>query len=119
MKPVTRFATILLFLGLASPALAQDYGSWKQLTNPFPSTGGGGVMIHDYDPVISGKICTTDFSARTGDERLEGSVVFDAVETQGGVLCTNGRWRMKADGATGTTPFQVFIRDGIKRGDPL
>ena len=114
-----RLATLLMILGLASPVLAEDFGGWKRLTNPFPSTGGGGVMIHDYDPVITGNTCTTDFSARSGTDRFDGTVVFDAIETQGGVLCTNGRWRMKADGATGTTPFKVFIRDGIKRGDPM
>jgi len=110
---------IVLFVCLASSALAQDYGTWKPLTNPFPSTGGDGVMIHDYDPVIVGRTCKTDFSARSGADRFDGEVVFDALETQGGVLCTNGRWRMKDGSNSGTTPFQVFIRDGIKRGDPL
>ncbi|HRJ69742.1 MAG TPA: hypothetical protein PK812_09045 [Beijerinckiaceae bacterium] len=109
----------LALLFAAAPALAEDFGAWKPLTNPFPSTGGGGVMIHDYDPVVSGKTCTTDFSARSGQDRFDGEVVFDAAETQGGVLCANGRWRMKDGSATGTTPFRVFIRDGVKRGDPL
>ena len=35
--------------------------------------------------------------------------------TQGGILCTNGKWRSKGGAATGTTPFRVFIKNGIRR----
>ena len=33
-------------------------------------------------------------------------------------LCRNGRWRAFDGGATGTTPFQVFFKDGVFRGSP-
>lgn len=114
-----RHVAIALVLTAATPALAEDYGAWKPLTNPFPSTGGGGVMIHDYNPKVAGNLCRTDFSARSGADRFDGEVEFDAIAAQGGILCTNGRWRMKDGSNQGTTPFRVFLRDGVARGDPL
>jgi len=45
-------------------------------------------------------------------------VEFDAVPAQGGILCTNGKWRARDGSASGTTPYRVFIKDGIKRGSP-
>jgi hypothetical protein len=40
------------------------------------------------------------------------------VPTQGGTLCTNGRWRARDGSASGTTPYQVFFKDGVRRGSP-
>lgn len=99
-------------------ATAQDnYESWPVLADPFPSTGGGGIMIHDYDPVVSGGQCTTKFRAiEPNGTTYRNSIVFDAIETQGGVLCSNGRWTSADGSATGTTPFRVFIKGGVKRG---
>jgi hypothetical protein len=37
---------------------------------------------------------------------------------QGGTLCTNGKWRAADGSASGTTPFRVFIKDGVKRRSP-
>jgi hypothetical protein len=101
-------------------AKAQDnYEAWPPLAGPFPSTGGGGIMIHDYDPVVADGLCTTKFRAvEPNGTTYHNSIVFDAVETQGGVLCTNGRWRSADGSATGTTPFRVFIKGGVKRGSP-
>jgi hypothetical protein len=98
---------------------APDYTSWPLLQPRFPSTGGGGVMIEGYDPVVSNGTCTTDFQAvvPTG-EIYRSEVVFDAVPTQGGILCTNGRWRAKDGSNAGTTPYEVFIKDGVRRGKP-
>ena len=46
------------------------------------------------------------------------TIAFDAVPAQGGILCTNGRWRSKDGSASGTTPFRVFIKDGVVRRSP-
>jgi hypothetical protein len=112
----------LLTLGAATSAqtpATPNYESWPVLKNPFPSTGGGGVMIGGYDPVVNNNICTTDFTAILPDGVvLRNEVVFDAVPKAGGILCTNGKWRAKDGGANGTTPFEVFIKDGVKRGSP-
>lgn len=104
----------------ASPSSAQeDYERWAPLQNPFPSTGGGGIMIHDYEPIVADGRCTTDFRAIEPNGTVyRNSIVFDATPVQGGALCSNGRWRSADGSATGTTPFRVFIKDGIRRGSP-
>ena len=113
----TLAATAFAGATLAQPA--ETYGSWAPLIDPFPSTGGGGIMIHDYEPVVTEGRCTTAFRAIEPNGTVyRNTVVFDAVETQGGVLCTNGRWRSADGSATGTTPFRVFIKDGVRRGSP-
>jgi hypothetical protein len=45
-------------------------------------------------------------------------VDFDAVPAAGGTLCANGRWRALDGSANGTTPFRVFIKDGLVRRAP-
>ena len=93
--------------------------TWEPLKAEFPSTGGGGIVIRGYDPVVAGALCRTDFQAVEPNGTIyRNEVEFDAVPTAGGILCTNGRWRAKDGGASGTTPFQVFIKDGVKRGSP-
>jgi hypothetical protein len=67
--------------------------------------------------VVAGGRCTTNFRAIEPNGTVyRNAIVFDAVETQGGVLCTNGKWRSLDNDATGTTPFRVFIKGGVKRG---
>ncbi len=107
-------------LALASGAGAQEnYESWRLHTPTFPSTGGNGVIIGEYKPVIVGDKCTTDFTATSPDGKVYyNSVEFDAVPAQGGTLCTNGRWRAKDGSGTGTTPYRVFFKDGVVRGSP-
>lgn len=112
-----------LILGAATaqtaPVLAEDYGTWPAHQREFGSTGGGGVRIGAYDPVVNGALCTTDFTANLADGTiLRNTAEFDAVPTQGGVLCTNGRWRSLESDARGTTPYRVFLRDGMIRGWP-
>lgn len=97
----------------------ERFGDWPPLTNPFPSTGGGGIMIHDYDPVVAGGKCTTRFRAvEPNGTTYHNLIEFEASETQGGVLCVNGKWRSADGSANGTTPFRVFIKDGVRRGSP-
>ena len=114
---------LVLAAALASTAaLAQtveNYESWPLFTSTFESTGGGGIIIKGYDPVITGNVCKTEFTATEPNGTIYyNSVEFDAVAEQGGTLCTNGRWRSKDGSATGTTPFKVFFKDGIRRRSP-
>ena len=118
-------ALCLLSLCAALPVAAQvttqeEYGTWAVITDPFPSTGGGGIMIGGYRPVVSGAACTIDFTAIEPNGTIHrNSIVFDAAPAQGGILCTNGRWCFDDGSAEGTTPFRVFVRDGVARGHPL
>jgi hypothetical protein len=106
----------------ATTALAQEnYATWPPLASTFPSTGGGGIMIKGYDPVITGGKCVTTFMAvEPGDNpKVYANVIeFEAVPAQGGTLCQNGKWRAFDGGATGTTPYRVFFKDGVFRGSP-
>jgi len=114
--------TLIAILGslVIQPAAAQEnYESWEPIQNPFPSTGGGGIMISEYNPVVVGDKCRTDFTATEPNGTVYYNwVEFDAVPAQGGILCTNGKWRARDGSASGTTPYRVFIKDGIKRGSP-
>jgi hypothetical protein len=110
---------ILVASGSIGAHAAEDYAAWPVLKSTFPSTGGGGMMIKGYDPVITGAKCITTFMAvAPGDNPAVYSNVieFDAVPEQGGILCTNGKWRAFEGGAAGTTPFRVFFKDGVFRG---
>lgn len=121
MRNAALFSSIAVCSALAfHGAGAQErFEDWTPLTNPFPSTGGGGIMIHDYDPVFAGGKCTTRFRAVEPDGTTYHNLIeFEATETQGGVLCANGRWRSADGSASGTTPFRVFIKDGVRRGSP-
>jgi hypothetical protein len=104
----------------ASGAQAGDsYDSWPLLQPTFPSTGGNGIMIGEYDPVLVGDKCVTDFTATEPGGKVYYNIVeFDAVPTQGGTLCTNGRWRARDGSASGTTPYQVFFKERVRRGSP-
>ena len=114
-----RLAATLAALAVSAAAAQEDYASWPLLQSPFESTGGGGIMIGGYDPVIVGDKCVTDFTAtEPGGTVYYNSVEFDAVPAQGGILCTNGRWRARDGGASGTTPFRVFVKDGVRRRAP-
>jgi hypothetical protein len=66
-------------------------------------------------PVIVGNRCITNFTATEpgpGGKIYYNKVEFDTVAVQGGILCAN-------DGTmSGTTPFRVFIKDGVVRRSP-
>lgn len=115
---------LLLISGLAvllpSLAVAEDnYVAWPQLRSTFPSTGGGGYVIKGYDPVIKDGKCVTTFMASLPPDELYLHVAeYDAVPAQGGTLCTNGRWRSFDGKDSGTTPFRMFFKDGVFRGQP-
>ena len=122
--PPARIARLALAAALiafaALPAAAQEtYESWEPIKDPFPSTGGGGIMIGGYKPVVVGDKCRTDFTATEPSGKIYyNTVEFDAVPAQGGILCTNGKWRARDGSASGTTPYRVFIKDGVSRGSP-
>jgi hypothetical protein len=109
-------------LTLTAPALAQEnFDSWPLLRSTFPSTGGGGITIKGYDPVITGGKCVTTFMAVEpgSDAKVYPNFIeFEAVAARGGTLCRNGRWRAFDGGESGTTPYRVFFKDGVFRGSP-
>ena len=103
---------------LTDAAAQDDYERWSVLRSTFPSTGGGGIVIKGYDPVITGGKCVTTFMAvEPGtDPKVYFNVIeFEAVAAQGGTLCANGRWRSFDGAASGTTPFRLFYKDGVFR----
>lgn len=113
----------LIFATMVGKAVSasEPYESWPVLTNPFESTGGGGVMIDRYQPVVAGGKCTTDFTVIIPGPQggtYFNEAEFTAVPVAGGILCTEGRWRAKDGSVQGTTPFRVFIKDGIVRRPP-
>ena len=127
MIPFRRTRTALAILAAATSAIAaaaqaqtaENFDVWPLLRDPFPSTGGGGIMIHDYKPVVANGKCTTNFRAITPEGTVYSSIVeFAAVPVQGGILCNDGKWRSIDGGSAGTTPFRVFIKDGVMRGSP-
>ena len=75
MKPL--LVACLLF---ALPALAEeDYGAWPLHRPQFGSTGGGGVVIGEYEPRIEGGLCVTEFTATLADGTvLRNAAEFDA-----------------------------------------
>lgn len=107
---------------LVTPLCAEErYDTWPLLKSTFSSTGGGGIMIKGYDPVIaSGRCITTFMAVEPGDNPAvyPNVIEFDAFEVQGGTLCHNGKWRAFDGVATGTTPFRVFFKDGLFRASP-
>ena len=116
---ILALASALALFRIPEGLAEEDYTRWEVLQNPFESTGGGGVMIGGYNPVIVGSKCVTNFTATLPDGKVYHNVVeFDTVEAQGGTLCTNGAWRARDGSASGTTPFRVFIKDGMTRRSP-
>jgi hypothetical protein len=119
MRVVT---AVLVICATATQALAQDdFAAWPPLKSTFPSTGGGGMMIKGYDPVISGGKCITTFMAVAPgpDPAVYSSMIeFEAVPAQGGTLCQNGKWRSFDGTSSGTTPYRVFFKAGQFYGSP-
>ena len=116
---VLALATAVTLFKIPEGLAEENYESWAILKNPFESTGGGGVMIGEYNPVIVGSRCVTNFTATLPDGKVYYNVVeFETVQVQGGTLCTNGAWRARDGSASGTTPFRVFIKDGVTRRSP-
>jgi len=114
------FTALALSGAAAQPSAApENYATWRLHTPTFPSTGGNGVIIGQYNPVIDGDKCKTDFTATLADGTVYyNTVEFDAVPAQGGILCTNGKWRARDGSANGTTPYRMFFKDGVVRGSP-
>jgi hypothetical protein len=117
-------AACLTALVALSSAAAEDQGenyeNWRMLKSTFPSTGGGGIVIKGYDPVITGGKCVTTFMAvepGANPNVYPNYIEFQAQPAQGGTLCVNGQWK-SFDGATGTTPFRVFFKNGVFRASP-
>ena len=116
----TSAVAIVATLLLPNAALAEEnYEAWEKLQSTFPSTGGNGIMITGYNPIIAGDKCVTPFSAvEPSGTEYRNIVEFDAVLTQGGILCTNGKWRAVDGSSSGTTPLRVFVKAGVARRSP-
>lgn len=112
-------AALAMGLAASSARGQENYESWEPLQSEFESTGGGGIIIKGYDPVIVGDKCVTNFTATDPAGKVYYNVVeFEIVQVQGGTLCTNGKWRAVDGSMSGTTPFRVFLKDGIRRRSP-
>jgi hypothetical protein len=125
MRRLAACCALILTLA-AGGACAQDsenYAAWPRLRSTFPSTSGGGWLIKGYDPVIRGDTCITTFMAvapaAEGGQVYPALIEFKAVAAQGGTLCHEGKWRSFDGKDEGGTPFRVFFKDGVFRGDPL
>lgn len=119
MRNLIAACAAIVALAISVASAQENYESWPLLKNPFESTGGGGIMIDGYKPVIVDKTCVTDFTPTTpAGQAYDNTIVFETETVQGGTLCINGKWRAKDGSATGTTPFRVFIKDGVVRRSP-
>jgi hypothetical protein len=121
--PFAALAIALAAFGLAyaqdKPAAEPDFAAWPVLKSTFPSTGGNGIMIKGYDPVITGIKCATTFMAVSSDTPpavYPAFIEFEARATNGGTLCENGKWKMMDGSNSGTTPYRLFFKDGVFRG---
>ena len=116
MRCLAGVTVVLLVLATPVRATSEAFETWPVLKSTFPSTGGGGIMIKGYDPIVTGGRCVTTFMAvEPGDNPnvYTNVIEFEAVPEQGGILCRNGKWRAFEGGASGTTPFRVFLKDGV------
>ena len=90
-----RVAGCVAVVFFTAPAMAQEnYENWPVLRSTFPSTGGGGIMIKGYDPVITGGKCVTTFMAVEpgSDPKVYPNFIeFEATPAQGGTLCHGGK----------------------------
>jgi hypothetical protein len=119
MRVVAALALVCVALTAPGASAQENYDSWPVLRSTFPSTGGGGIMIKGYDPVITGAKCLTTFMAvepGPNPNVYPNFIEFEAVPVQGGTLCQNGKWRAFDGSDTGTTPYRVFFKDGVFRG---
>ena len=104
----------------AQTSQATSPSTWPVLPETFESTGGGGWMITEYRPVIAGAVCKTDFVTVSpdGKDKYPATVEWTAIPRDGGTYCTSGKWRTKDGSGSGTTPLEVFIKDGVVRRAP-
>lgn len=111
-------ALSVLALAFSSAIAQENYENWPPLKSTFMSTGGNGIVIKGYDPVIVAGKCITTFMAVTSgaEPKVYPNVVeYDAVPAQGGTLCQNGKWKSFDGVSSGTTPFRFFLKDGVFR----
>ena len=98
-RAVLAAASALTVLAISAASAQENYESWAVLESPFESTGGGGIIIGEYNPVIVANKCKTDFTAtEPGGKVYYNKVEFDAVPAQGArsAPTANGRRRTAA-----------------------
>ena len=94
---VLALATAVTLFKIPEGLAEENYESWAVLKNPFESTGGGGVMIGEYHPVIVGNKCTTNFTATLPMARST-----TTSSSSRPCRCRAGRCAPKASGAPAT-----------------
>ena len=116
-KAALMVAAAVLAAGLMASAVSAQPENWPVLPETFESTGGGGWMITQYRPVVDGAVCKTDFVTVSpdGKDTYPATVEWTAMPRDGGIYCAAGKWRTKDGSGSGTTPLEVFIRDGVVR----
>ena len=93
MRRMMAAAAALMVLAISGVRAQDNYGSWPPLKSTFESTGGNGIMIKGYDPVMLRDKCVTTFMAVTPapDVNVYFNVFeFEATQMEGGTLCANG-----------------------------
>ena len=119
MRSVMLTLSPLALLGASAAHAEESYASWPILVNPFESTGGGGIIYRRLPARGDGRGLHHRLHATEPNGTVHhNTIAFDAVPVQGGILCTNGKWRSKDGSASGTTPFRVFVKDGVVRRSP-
>src|SRR5688572_13574627 len=105
MRKLVAYSVVAVLSVTVDSGLAQEnYESWDPLQSTFESTGGGGIIIKGYNPVIVGNKCFTNFTATEPNGTVYYNIVeFDALPAQGGTLCTDGKWRAVDGSSSGTT----------------
>ena len=94
-------------VSLAGASAQEDYESWPLLQNPFELTGGGGIMIGGYEPVVAGARCVTDFTATEPNGAVHHNMVaFDASRRRAASCAPT------APGAPATGPCRGRHRSG-------
>lgn len=113
-------ASVALAGSVISAWAQSSPSSWPVLPETFESTGGGGWMITEYRPVIAGAVCKTEFVTVSpdGKDKYPATVEWTAIPRDGGIYCASGKWRTKDGSSSGTTPLEVFIKDGVVRRAP-
>jgi hypothetical protein len=121
MRHLAVFCAALCLASFASAGARgqENYESWELLQSTFESTGGGGIIIKGYEPVVVGDKCVTNFTATDPSGKIYSNrVEFETLQVQGGTLCTNGKWQALDGSMSGTTPLRVFLKDGLRRRSP-
>ena len=113
------FHHAVVLLLAAGVVQAADLAAGEVIPPRFESTGGGGIMIDEYRPVVIGDRCVTRFTATTPQGQVfTNYALFTATPAEGGTRCTEGRFGAVDGSGGGTTPLRFFLKDNVMRQLP-